>query len=110
MILKKKGESGFEEVRSDSVDVLAVRVVERNIGFLLLLVYLDVKDKDRNQKIYEELDRLMGAEQDGGAVLVIGDFNGHVGFLGSQELNFGGRKMLEFVEVEYKHSEHRKEV
>ena len=64
----------------------------------VLLVYLDVKDKERNKYIYEYLDLMMRDLDNQMPVIVMGDFNGHVGFLGSQDKNHNGVKLLEFVE------------
>ena len=67
-----------------------------------MLVYMDVKDKEINKSVYEKTEKLNkgmeGVMNSELPVMVMGDFNGHVGFLGNQELNYNGTKMLEFME------------
>ena len=56
-----------------------------------MLVYIDVKDRERNANIYENLN--IGMEMAVSSempIIKMGDFNGHVGFLGSQERNYNG--------------------
>ena len=45
---------------------------------------------ERNRRIYDELDRIVRGKIDDMPLAVIGDFNGHVGFLGSQDRNGKG--------------------
>ena len=65
---------------------------------VIILVYMDVGDLLRNRRIYEEMDRLMGEIDERIPVAVMGDFNGHVGFLGEQERNRKGEMMMNFAE------------
>ena len=62
------------------------------------MAYLDVKDRNRNNKIYREIIRLIDEIGEEKLLVIMGDFNGHVGFLGPQELNLNGKLLLDFVE------------
>ena len=48
--------------------------------------------------IYESMDQGIAAIVGDACVIVMEDFNGHVGFLGEQEKNYGGEMLLEFAE------------
>ena len=63
----------------------------------VLLEHHDVNDK-RDKYIYENLDLMMKELDNQMPVIVIGDFNGDIGFLEDQDKNYNGVKLLEFVE------------
>ena len=88
----------MEGQNCNSNDILVARVEIWSFSFLLVLVYLDTRDIGRNGRIYEELNGIMNRLMEGEACLIMGDFNGHVGYLGEQELNRNGDKMLDFME------------
>ena len=56
----------------------------------MVIVYLDVGGACRNSAIYRELDRIAEGVGEHGRLMVIGDFNGHVGFLGEQPRSRNG--------------------
>ena len=56
-----------------------------------MLLYIDVKNRERNANIYENLNILMEmAVSSEMPIIIMWDFNGHVGFLGSQDRNYNG--------------------
>ena len=60
---------------------------------------MDDKDSEINKNIYENLN--IGTEvavKSEMPIIKIGDYIGHVGFLGSEERNYNGIKMLGFME------------
>ena len=94
---------GMTDLYGDKVEVGDSRnrdvmnlVIELGRGkyIRIILVYVDVKDKG----IYEEVNRMMRGLEDEERVVIMGDFNAHVGFLGRQELNYNGKLLMEFVE------------
>ena len=65
------------------------------MGFkvVIFIIYLDVKDRERNGKIIEDLERnLKNHEEEN--ILRIGDLNGHLGFIGMQQINFNGQMIV----------------
>ena len=87
-----------QKVKCPKPDILAVKWEWKGKQGLIVLVYMDVKAGDRNNKIYEEAEKLIERQEEGMPMLIMGDFNAHVGFLGRQELDSKGRRFLEFVE------------
>ena len=59
---------------------------------------MDVNDQRRNYYIRSELNQILSDYAENENVLVLGDFNGHLGFIGEQELNENGRYVLEIME------------
>ena len=45
----------------------------------------------------EEVEAIIEAKQEE-ELMIIGDFNGHVGFLGEQKLDEGGKMIVEWME------------
>ena len=64
---------------------------------VIFVIYLDVKDRERNRKIVEDLERNLEKHEDENIILV-GDFNGHLGFIGAQQVNFNGQLIMKLME------------
>ena len=60
---------------------------------VIFIIYLDVKDRERNRKIIEDLERNLENHEEEN-ILLIGDFNGHLGFIGMQQINFNGQMIV----------------
>ena len=54
------------------------------------MVYLDTRDLGRNADIYAAMSDVLARIPECMARLVIGDFNGHVDFLGDHDTNRNG--------------------
>ena len=80
-----------------SDDLLIVEIEVWNVKIVIMLIYLDVKDKERNRKIVEDLEMNLERREEKN-VLLMGDFNGHLGFIGMQELNYNGQIVLQTME------------
>ena len=78
----------------------AVRGSIVNKQVRIILVYMSVEtkseDKERNEKIKREIDEKLEENQDT-AIMLLGDFNGHVGFLGRQKVDRNGRFATEMM-------------
>ena len=59
---------------------------------------MDVVSEERNFEIQKELDDILENCTDEDNIVVLGDFNGHLGFIGLQEINRSGRYVLEIME------------
>ena len=62
----------------------------------VLLTYWDVRDGDRNDRIMMCVRGIV--ENYEGKLVVLGDMNAHVGFLGEQELNRNGERLLNLMD------------
>ena len=68
----------------------------------VILTYMVVSDMNRNKAIYNAIEKILSRLDEGMPVAVIGDFNGHVGFLGEQSKNRKGENDVEIHgEMEY---------
>ena len=100
MLLGIGGEGGvqMEKLVSGSRDVLAVRLEMGGFVCVVVVVYLDTRDLGRNADIYAAMNVIMARIPDRMARLVMGDFNGHVDFLGDHDTNRNGEMILDFME------------
>ena len=69
-------------------------IVKLAVGELVAYVFLVYLNRYMNKHIYESIASIARDA----CVIVMGDFNLHVGFLGEQTKNYGGEMLLEFAE------------
>ena len=80
-----------------SENLLIVRVEIIGFEVVIFVIYLDVKDRERNRKIVEDLERNLEKHEDRNIILM-GDFNGHLGFIGAQQVNFNDQLIVKLTE------------
>ena len=98
VLINKKNYRDIKEQDCKNTDILKVNIEIKNVNIRLLLTYLDVKDKQRNKKIMNQLDQELSSVHDEEKVILLGDFNGHLGYIGPQALNFNGENLLNIME------------
>ena len=59
-----------------------VKLVSREPSIFIILKYRDFKNIEKKEYIYSKLDKSLKAIDWDSPVVVTGDLNGHVGFLG----------------------------
>ena len=91
----KNGKIKIEEIEYKHPDILISLIEIGNFSFKLVLVYLDTNDKNRNANIYQHLNKIIDSSIS--KLCIVGDFNGHTGILGPQDINYNGKKFLEFA-------------
>ena len=64
----------------------------------MVIVYFATNDKERNKKLKKEIGDIIENNVEGN-LIVMGDFNGHVGFKGMQSLDENGKMILEWMEL-----------
>ena len=92
LMIGSSDEVSIVRVESGSVDVLCVDIEMRKRKMRVILTYWDVRDNDRNDRIVVCIRDIV--ERYEGKLMVLGDMNAHVGFLGEQELNRNGERLL----------------
>ena len=88
----------YQILDSDSSDLLFFEVEVGNTKIKMVLVYMDVVSEERNLKIRRELNNIIERNVEESNLIVLGDFNGHVGFLGPQDVNRNGKYVLDIME------------
>lgn len=98
LLTNTRDEMLMEEIECNNNDILVAEVELFKRSLFVILVYADTKDRDRNQKLYRELNCIMQKLPQEAPRVIFGDFNGHIGFLGPQAPNSNGEMMLDFME------------
>jgi len=95
MILHRNKNIEIIKVENTHPDVLIVRCKVYNISFKVMLIYMSVTDIELNHKLLQQIQNNIDIKEN---YIVLGDFNGHTGYLGSQDMNKNGKLMLDFAE------------
>ena len=76
-------------------DILIVQCKIQGTSFILVPVYMSVNDYNKNNNIYQYIQSNL---VDCPNYIILGDFNGHTGFLGPHTMNKNGEAMLDFID------------
>ena len=79
-------------------DLLHCKLNCGELQFELILIYMDVADQNRNDIIRAEILEILQNIEEDEKIMILGDFNGHLGFIGNQELNRNGKFVIEIME------------
>ena len=94
----------FEKMENKNKNLLEMKGKCYGQKLRIVLVYFDSdKSKEggqkRNKALKIEVEKAMGsAKENNEAILVLGDFNGHIGLLGHQKANQQGKLILKWIE------------
>ena len=89
----------IQQVVSGHADILHVSCNFKKFCFAMVVVYFDTKDINRNNELIRIIDDIIDKEtQDQKPLLLLGDFNAHIGLVGSQAVNANGNVVLDMME------------
>ena len=105
IMYKEKEKYDLQKMTTRSTEILHV---EGEIGkeqIRIVLVYMktgnDNETKEHNKKIIEEIGQIVEEKEiQQKATIVLGDFNGHLGYLGNQEENMNGKLINKMIQEE----------
>ena len=101
LLYREREDFYFEKRENRKNDIMQVKgkIGKRNI--VIWLVYLatgnDLATKEENNCLMREIEETMEKES-GESRMILGDFNGHLGYLGHQEENQNGKVINDFLE------------
>ena len=100
ILWRKEKEVDVEEIETKIRDILCVKCRVSRLCFYMVLVYFPCdnkeEDKKRRREMEKEVENIIEEKQNY-PVMILGDFNGHVGFLGKQKLDEGGSTVLNLM-------------
>ena len=105
MILHRKNKRiNFDKIENGNKNLLEMEGECYGLKIRIVLAYFDTdKSKEggqkRNKALKTEIEKAMKkAKEKDEAILVLGDFNGHIGLLGHQKQNQHGKIILKWIE------------
>lgn len=101
MIIYNNNIFEIEKMETEHKDILYTSWKLHNLELRIILVYFSSgnteEDKQRDKHIRTECERLIQKNLDNKGLIVLGDFNGHVGFIGSQKVDRNGEMVIEWM-------------
>ena len=79
------------------MDILNAKCTVYGFTFRVIVVYLDTKEIERNIIIKRNIEQIIEGNQDM-PITLLGDFNGHIGYIGEQKLDKNRNLVLDIVE------------
>ena len=70
-------------------------MLHKNFLCTIIFVYLSTNDENRNKSLEAEINNILNRTENTPTIL-LGDFNGHVGFL-EQKLNKNGKRIIDWI-------------
>lgn len=102
MILHRDGNNfQLNKMETKHKDLLILSGNIKHQKITIMLVYLSVikneLEKIHNRHLLDEAKRVLNRCNEEEIVFILGDFNGHLGFIGQQTVNYNGQIVLDFV-------------
>ena len=95
-MMRKSKSKIIEKISTVHKNILHAKLELDKFVFTIILVHLSSSDSVRNNIIQREINTILNKNINQ-PVILLGDFNGHVGFLGPQEVNMNGEKVLHWI-------------
>ena len=99
LLHKDKKEIDLQQTKTKLKDMLVVKGTIKKYKTTIILVYLSVvkgeEEKKANEDMKKEVRRHIENCEDEELIFLLGDFNGHIGILGNQQLNYNGKLVMD---------------
>ena len=95
MILYKNGNILMKKIETIHKDILIIQCQIYGLELRMILIYMSVSNYDANKHLMKYIqDHIQNIKN----YIILGDFNGHIGFLGPQPTNKNGELMLDLID------------
>ena len=92
----------MEKIETNHRDILAIRGTIKGKKMMIVLIYMATGNtqtsRERNVKIDENLRKLIDENKEENGIILLGDFNGHLGHNGRQQEDDNGKRIKRMVE------------
>ena len=99
ILYNKKKQIKLEKIENKEKDILEVEGKCIGLKMKMILVYFDTRKnkdgRDRNDEIRKEVEKII--EKTDEALIVLGDFNAHIGLIDGKRIDQNGRMMLDWL-------------
>ena len=101
MIVFNNDSIEIEKLETQQKDILYTKCQIFNLELKILLAYFSAgnseEDKQRDSLIRKECEKLIQNCTDSEKLIVLGDFNGHIGFIGQQKIDRKGEMVIDWM-------------
>ena len=95
MILYKNGSILMKKIETIHKYILIIQCKIYGLELRMILIYMSVSNYDTNKHLMKYIqDHIQNIKN----YIILGDFNGHIGFLGPQPMNKNGELMLDLID------------
>ena len=84
----------IQETEHIHADIISAKTKFKTLEFHIILVYISTNNQGRNDILYKKIIFLLNKYHDR-KIFIVGDFNGHIGILGSQKINKNGKRLID---------------
>ena len=97
IITKQNSNIEIEDIKTLHEDCLQMQVKFGNLNFKLITVYMSCHHKE-NKELNNQIERAIQQNYETEPMLIVGDFNAHLGVIIPDTLNENGRTLLKWLE------------
>ena len=96
-VWRENSNINIEEIKTKHRDIMMIKCNMGKKEFFCVIIYMSTNDLERNLIIKKELVEIINKMEENN-LMIVGDFNGHIGFVGEQEINKNGKIVLSLME------------
>ena len=96
MIMHKSSNITIEKCSATNNNLMITKYKAYGETFKLILVYMSVDDTNQNKEVMEEIEKAIENTKED--FIIMGDFNGHVGFLENHPMNKNGELLCNLID------------
>ena len=97
MVIWRGGKNiNINEIITNNCDIMLLKLCVSNNCIYVLLIYMATNDNERNKYIMEEIEIIIRSYENK-PLMIMGDFNGHLGYIGVQPLNKNGQNVIKLI-------------
>ena len=100
-VWKENLDTEIEEIETKAIDLLMTKCKIGKLNLIILAVYMSTTDLNRNKEMKEEIIEILDRYSEEHNLIIIGDFNAHLGYIGMQPLNNNGRILIDILQNYY---------
>ena len=97
LVWSKNSKIHIVEESSVHSDLMFAKVEVGMLRFFLVVTYFATNDRKTNEDLTKEIGKFLKSKEND-KVMMVGDFNAHLGILGTQKVNDTGKKVLKMRE------------
>ena len=104
MVLCWKISFNLQQHQTQKKDILYIKLQVKGEIIRMILIYAMVvredEEKKGNLELFKEVRAIIRKCEEEELIYILGDFNGHIGIIGDQQINYNGKMIMDLM-IEY---------